>query len=59
MASVKEGAHVVVSEFYEESGKGLFKLAFGRDGEGIGAKTKDSCYEHEKTSCLQNALSTR
>lgn len=44
-ASVKEGEHVVLSDFVEEKGEDYYKVALERGIEGVMAKRKDSAYQ--------------
>jgi len=44
-ASVREGKHVVLSDFVEEKGEDYYRIAQERGIEGIMAKKKDSIYE--------------
>jgi DNA ligase D-like protein (predicted ligase)/DNA ligase D-like protein (predicted 3'-phosphoesterase) len=44
-ASVKEGQHVVLSDFVEEKGEDYYKIALEKGIEGIMAKRSDSTYE--------------
>ena len=43
--SVREGEHVVLSDFVEEKGEGYYKAALEKGIEGIMAKRKDSSYQ--------------
>ena len=43
--SVKEGEHVVLSDFVEEKGEDYYKAALERGIEGVMAKRKDSTYQ--------------
>ncbi len=43
--SVKEGQHVVISDFVEEKGEDYYKAALERGIEGVMAKRKDSTYQ--------------
>jgi bifunctional non-homologous end joining protein LigD len=43
--SVKEGQHVILSDFVEEKGEVYYKLALEKGLEGVMAKKKDSLYE--------------
>jgi bifunctional non-homologous end joining protein LigD len=43
--SVKEGQHVLLSDFVEEKGEAYYKIALEKGLEGIMAKKKDSLYE--------------
>ena len=43
--SVKEGAHILLSDYIEENGEAYFQAALGKGLEGIMAKKKDSPYE--------------
>ncbi len=44
-ASVKEGEHVVLSDFVEEKGEDYYKAALARGVEGVMAKRKKSTYQ--------------
>ncbi|MGW8289271.1 MAG: DNA polymerase ligase N-terminal domain-containing protein, partial [Candidatus Bathyarchaeia archaeon] len=44
-ASVKEGKHVLLSDFLEAKGEAYYKMALEKDLEGVIAKKKDSLYE--------------
>ena len=44
-ASVKEGKHVLMSDFVETKGKAYYKVALEKGLEGVMAKKKDSFYE--------------
>jgi len=44
-ASVKEGKHVLLSDFVETKGKAYYKIALEKGLEGVMAKKKDSLYE--------------
>jgi bifunctional non-homologous end joining protein LigD len=43
--SVKEGQHVLLSDFVEEKGEAYYKVALEKGLEGVMAKKKDSLYE--------------
>ena len=43
--SLKEGTHVILSDFIEEKGEAYYKLILEKDLEGVMAKKKDSQYE--------------
>ncbi len=43
--SLKEGKHVVISDFVEEKGEDYYKIALEKGIEGVMAKKKDSAYE--------------
>jgi DNA ligase D-like protein (predicted ligase)/DNA ligase D-like protein (predicted 3'-phosphoesterase) len=43
--SVKEGPHILLSDFVEEKGEAYYKIALEKGLEGIMAKKKDSLYE--------------
>ena len=43
--SLKEGTHVILSDFIEEKGEAYYKLILERDLEGVMAKKKESQYE--------------
>ena len=43
--SLKEGSHVLLSDFIEEKGEAYYKLVLEKGLEGVMAKKKDSQYE--------------